>query len=123
MLEPTLKEKGLSPQTYFLVTLETDVILEVCLRPCFVGGQHHDYQWVGYVAFSTTSTWDKIWYSTYAPAADWRYAGIQLLFITPKRGFLIFPDRISLHDISAPAPLRARAHTADSFIICSTENR
>lgn len=72
---------------------------------CLVGGggsqqQHHDHQWVDCVALSTT--WYKTCYPTYAPVADWRYAGIQLLFITPKPGHLICPHRVSLQDLSLP---------------------
>ena len=41
---------------------------------------------------------------TYAPAADWRYAGIQLLFNTAKPERLIHPDRILLQDLSVSTP-------------------
>lgn len=78
-----------------------------------LGSIIHDHQWVGYITFRTT--WYKTWYPTYAPVADWRYAGIQLLFITPKRGRLIYPDRISLQDLVVPTLLCTRAHAADSF--------
>lgn len=47
-----------------------------------------------------SSTRYKSWYSTYALDADWRYAAIQLLFITFKREHLICPDRLSQQDLS-----------------------
>lgn len=39
-------------------------------------------------------------YSTYVLDADWRYAAIQLLFITLKREHLICPERLSQQDLS-----------------------
>lgn len=47
-----------------------------------------------------SSTRCKSWYSTYALDADWRYAAIQLLFITFKREHLICPYRLSQQDLS-----------------------
>lgn len=46
------------------------------------------------------STRYKTWYSTSALAADWRYAAIQLLFITLKREHLICAAQVSQQDLS-----------------------
>lgn len=48
-------------------------------------------------------------YATYAPVSDWLYAEILLLFIRPKRGFLIYPHWISLQDLSVPLHSAAAA--------------
>ncbi|CAI5647485.1 unnamed protein product [Oreochromis niloticus] len=50
-------------------------------------------------------------YSTYA--ADWRYAGIQLLFITAKPRRFIYPDWLSQRDLADSTLLCTWAHSAD----------
>lgn len=47
-----------------------------------------------------SSTRYNSFYSTYVLDADWRYAAIQLLFITFKREHLICPERLSQQDLS-----------------------
>ena len=79
------------------------------------------HQCVGYAALSTT--WYKTRYPTYASVADWLYAGIQLLFITPKLGRFIYPDRISLQDLSAPTLLCTRARAAVSLTTLSARQK
>lgn len=54
-----------------------------------------------YVAFDTA--WYKTQDPTYASFSDWRYAGFQLLFITPAIGSLIYSELISLQDLSVQA--------------------
>lgn len=92
----------LSPWTWVLMTLTRLFFLIWWVRMSARGGgvgaclswPPHDHQWVDYATFCTT--WYKTKYATYALVADWRYAGIQLLFITPNRGRISYPDRISL---------------------------
>ena len=95
----------------------------VCVRACVFGGlaTAHHHHWGGYAAFSTT--WYKTRYPTYASVADWRYAGIQLLFIPPKLGRLIYPDRISLKDLSAPTLLCTGVRAADTLSTVSARQK
>ena len=90
---------------------------------CVFGGgaTAHHHQWVGYAALSTT--WYKTRYPTYASVADWLYAGIQLLFIPPQLGRFIYPDRISLQDLSAPTLLCTRARAAVSLTTLSARQK
>lgn len=114
---------GFSSHIFVLVTLPTRYFKMICVRACLMGGQQLSAASWPSMSILRSLQHNVIEYSSYAPVADWRYAGIQLLFISPQLGRLIYLDRISLHDLSVPTLHQCARSWLFEQTICSTENR